>query len=306
MSHLSAQARAAIARASTEVGPWTAGAPVPVAIEDLRAAAREQALASDREEVAKVRDLHLGEHGILVRAYRPAGEVSAAVVHAHGGGFVFNDVEVHDALSRSLANRTGAWVLSVDYRRPPEVPFPGAVEDLDTVVAWLAGGGLAELGLAPDAPVAVHGDSAGGNLALVTALRHPGRFAALALVYPFLDPQVASASWLGAADAFGEVEARWYWEQYARTAADFDDPALAPLLSPDLHTLPPTLVLTAEHDPCRDEGEVLAARAAEAGVSVFALRLLGAVHGFYRHRDAFDVAEPTLRTVAGFLDQHLS
>lgn len=301
MSFLSSQARAAIARAADEPAPWSAG----TSIDELRAAARDQGLRAAREDVLEVRDLRVGEHRILVRAYRPSTAPRGLVLHAHGGGFVFNDVEVHDALSRSLANRTGAWVLSVDYRRPPEDPFPAAVHDMDAVVAWLDAGGLAELGLSATTPVVVHGDSAGGNLALVTALRHPGRFAAAALVYPFLDPQVAGASWAEAADAFGEVEGRWYWEQYARTAADFDDPALAPLLSEDLHTLPPTLVLTAEHDPCRDEGEALAARASEAGVAVFALRLLGAVHGFYRHPDAFDVAEPTLRTVAGFLDQHL-
>lgn len=300
MSFLSPQASAAI----------SAAAMAPESLQDVdiaadRAAARDQAAAATREDVAQVLDLRVGEHQILVRAYRPTEEPTGVVVHAHGGGFVFNDVEVHDALARSLANRTGAWVLSVDYRRPPEDRFPAAVEDLDAVVAWLDGGGLAELGLADDAPAAVHGDSAGGNLALVAALRNPGRFAAVALVYPFLDPTLDGESWRNALDAFGAAEGAWYWDAYARTPDDLRDPDLAPLLSPALGTLPATLVLTAEHDPCRDEGEALAAKLSGLGVEVFALRLLGAVHGFYRHPDSFDVAEPTLRTVAGFLSQHL-
>lgn len=304
MTFLAPQAAAAVTSAAGDPMPWEPG----VEIDDLRAAARARAAASAREEVLEVREVTVTTadgSSITLRAYRPVAEPTALVVHAHGGGFVFNDIEVHDALSRALANRTGAWVLSVDYRRPPEHRFPAAVEDLDAVVAWLADGGQAELGLAPDAPVAVHGDSAGGNLALVAALRHPGRFAAVALVYPFLDPRMTGESWRGALDAFGENEGAWYWDAYARTPEDFTDPAMAPLLSTALGTLPALLVLTAEHDPCRDEGEELAAKASAAGVEVFALRLLGAVHGFYRHPDAFDVAEPTLRTVAGFLSQHL-
>lgn len=297
MTFLDPQAAAAIASAVDEPQPWHEG----VSIEELRATAQTRAAAAPRESVLEVRDFTVGPAGIVVRGYRPVEAPQAVVLHAHGGGFVFNDIEVHDALARSLANRTGAWVLSIDYRRPPEHRFPAAVEDLDAVVAWLAAEGLAALGLGIQAPVAVHGDSAGGNLAVVAALRHPGRFAAVALVYPFLDPGMALESWCTAHEAFGQTEGAWYWEQYASCGADFDDPAMAPLRSPDLGTLPPTLVLSAEHDPCRDEGEKLAELASQAGAQVVAMRLLGAVHGFYRHPATFDVAEPVLRTVAGFL-----
>ena len=132
----------------------------------------------------------------------------------HGGGFVFNDIDVHDAAVRRLANRSGMAVLSVDYRRPPEHKFPAAPDDVDTVLRWLGESEWASL------PLLVHGDSAGANLALVAALRHPGLFAGVALIYPFLDPTGSFDSYATAANGFGRAEAQWYWQQYAATPAD--------------------------------------------------------------------------------------
>ena len=272
-------------------------------IEAARAEARAVAAAAPREDVAAVSDLDAD--GVPVRLYEPVGARPGVVVHLHGGGFVFHDVVVHDAAARRLANRTGMRVLSVDYRRPPEHRFPAAPDDVSRVVGWLDGG---PDGGAPSelrtGPVAVHGDSAGGNLALVAALRHPGRFAAVVLVYPFLDPTAGFDSYRTAADGFDPRDAAWYWEMYAGTPDDLTDPDLAPLLSDRLGSLPPTLVVTAEHDPLRDEGEHLAHLLAEAGVEVTATRYLGQVHGFWRHTDVFPAAEPLLRQTAAFLDQH--
>lgn len=249
--------------------------------------------------MAEVRDVDAD--GVPCRLYRPAGAAPGVVVHLHGGGFVFHDVDVHDPSARRLANRSGLAVLSVDYRRPPEHRFPAAPDDVSTVVAWLSREADA-LGLA--GPAYVHGDSAGGNLALVAALRHPGVFSAVALVYPFLDPTAGFDSYRTAAEGFDPREADWYWRQYAATEADLTDPDLAPLLSDRLGTLPPTLVVTAEHDPLRDEGEHLAALLAEAGVEVVGTRYLGQVHGFWRHPGVFPAAEPLMRQVAAFLRQH--
>jgi acetyl esterase len=205
---------------------------------------------------------------------------------------------VHDGIVRMLANRARTRVLSVEYRLPPEHRFPAAVDDVGTASSW------AERTLA--GPRFMHGDSAGANLALVDALRHPGRFRALVLIYPFLDPTASFDSYRTAADGFDPREAAWYWQQYAASAADLEDPDLAPLLSDQarLGTLPPTLVVTAEHDPLRDEGEELARRLAEAGVEVTATRYLGQLHGFWRHPAAFPSSEPALRQVAGFLAGH--
>ncbi|HET9498807.1 MAG TPA: alpha/beta hydrolase [Marmoricola sp.] len=288
------QARAAIAQA--------AGAQ-PVYADDFdlhasREEARAEAAAEPREHVDRIEDVHAD--GVPVRLYRPEG-ATGVIVHLHGGGFVFNDVDVHDAAARRLANRAGMAVVSVDYRRPPEHRFPAAPDDVDSVLRWLD----------REAPsydlqgsVFAHGDSAGGNLALVAALRNPGRFGAVALIYPFLDPTASFDSYRSAGDGFEPAEADWYWQQYAATPADLANPDLAPLLSDRLGTLPPTLVVTAEHDPLRDEGEELARRVSEEGVEVVATRYLGQVHGFWRHPHVFDAAEPLTRQVAAFFAQH--
>ena len=237
--------------------------------------------------------------GVACRLFTPQDALPGVIVHAHGGGFVLNDIDVHDAVCRRLANRARRAVLSVDYRRPPEDPFPAAPDDLDTVVRWLASGH------GPAGPYAAHGDSAGANLAVVAALRNPGFFAVLALVYPFLDPLIRFPSWAeGPASGFDPREADWYWRQYARSEADYDDPDLAPLLSDRLHTLPPTFIASAEHDPLRDEGEELARLIAETGVETVAVRCLGQTHGFWRHPQ-FAASEPLIRQVAGYIDQHL-
>jgi acetyl esterase len=292
------QARAAMAAQAAEPPVHEPGFDLAGARDE----ARGRALTDPREEVAEVRDVDAA--GVPARFYRPDGAVPGLVVHLHGGGFVLNDVEVHDAVVRRLANRSGLAVLSVDYRRPPEHRFPAAPDDVSAVVRWLTDGGTTTLDLPGDVPLLVHGDSAGANLALVAALRHPGRFAAVALIYPFLDPEMAGESYASAAEGFDPREAEWYWQQYAG-GADLRDPDLAPLRSDRLDTLPPTLVVTAEHDPLRDEGELLATRLADLGVEVVATRYLGMVHGFWRHPDVFDAAEPAMRQVAGFLQQHV-
>ena len=263
----------------------------------VRARDRELAAGEHREDVAAVLDLDAD--GVPCRLYRPATapEAGGVVVHLHGGGFVLNDVEVHDAACRRFANRARVPGLSVDFRRPPEDPFPAAPDDVDTVLRWLEG--RPEL----PGPTYAHGDSAGGNLALVAALRNPGRFRAVALVYPFLDPTMSSDSYRTAADGFDPRAAEWYWRQYAGDPAHLEHPDLAPLRSDRLGTLPPTLVVTAEHDPLRDEGEELARRLAAEGVDVVATRYLGQIHGFWRHPE-FVAAEPLMRQVAGFLAQH--
>lgn len=254
---------------------------------------RAEALAAPREEVAEVRDVDAG--GVPARLYLPEAH-DAVVLHAHGGGFVLHDVDVHDAVARRIANRTGAAVLSVDYRRPPEHPFPAAPDDVSAALTWLDGQpGLAGL------PTFAHGDSAGGNLALVVALRRPERFAGVVLIYPFLDPSSSYDSYRTAADGFEVAEAAWYWQQYAARPEDLEHPDLAPLRSDRLGLLPPTLVITAEHDPLRDEGEHLVAQLAEAGVEVVGTRYLGQLHGFWRHDGVFDAADPSLHQIAGWI-----
>ncbi|WP_344733459.1 alpha/beta hydrolase [Nocardioides fonticola] len=290
---LTPEARRAVEQAATEPQVFEEG----FDIEASRRAARELAAAQPREDVDEVVDLDAD--GVRCRLYRPAGARPGAVVHLHGGGFVFHDIDVHDAAARRLANRARRAVVSVDYRRPPEHPFPAAPDDVDTVLRWIDREGAAH-GL--DGPLYAHGDSAGGNLALVAALRHPGRFHAVALIYPFLDPTSGFDSYRTEQHAFDLREAEWYWQQYAADPADREHPDLAPLRSDRLWTLPPTLVVTAEHDPLRDEGERLAEMLAEHGVTVVATRYLGQIHGFWRHHDVFPAAQPLMLQVVGFFE----
>ncbi|MXG89539.1 alpha/beta hydrolase fold domain-containing protein [Nocardioides flavescens] len=293
---LSPEARRAVEHARGEPRVHAPGYDIAAA----RVAARELALAEPPLELAEVRDLDAD--GVPVRLYRPADAAPGVVVHLHGGGFVFNDVEVHDRPCRRFAHGLGIAVLSVDYRLAPEHRFPAAPDDVDTVLAWLE---REASSLDLDGPAYAHGDSAGANLALVAALRHPGRFRALVLHYPFLDPTAGFASYAEQADTgFDPEEAAWYWRQYAASAADLTDPDLAPLLSDRLGTLPPTLVTTAEHDPLRDEGERLVELIGEAGGQAVGTRWLGQLHGFWRHRQVFPAADQLMAQGASFIRSH--
>jgi acetyl esterase len=289
------EARKAVELAALDTPMWTDGYDIAAA----RDANRALALTEEPEDVAEVADLDAD--GVRVRLYRPEAAEPGVVVHTHGGGFVFHDVDVYDRPCRRLANRSRMTVLSIDYRLAPEHRFPAAPDDVDTVLGWLDREGA---GLGLEGPTFVYGDSAGGNLALVAALRNPGRFRAAVLIYPFLDPTAGFPSYeLGAAAAFDPREAAWYWQQYAASDADLVHHDLAPLSSDRLGTLPPTLVVTAEHDPLCDEGEHLAALIAEAGGDVTCTRYLGQIHGFSR-RAVFPASEQLFLHTSAFLRAH--
>lgn len=266
-------------------------------VDEQRRLARQQAAAEPREEVGHVEDVDAA--GVPCRLYLPARASGGAILFLHGGGFVFGDLDTHDPQARRMANRTGLAVLAVDYRRPPEHRFPAAPADVDAALAWLVGAAPA-LGLDVSRLVAL-GDSAGGNLALVAALRNPNVFAATVLVYPFIDPRQRYDSYRREAGGLGADEAAWYWQQYARSADDYADPDLAPIDSEALHTLPPTLVVAAEHDPLVDEDVELARLMREAGVPTELTTYAGMVHGFWRQPAMFDAAEESLAEIADFL-----
>jgi acetyl esterase len=272
-------------------------------IESEREAARAAGLAEPRERVDHVADVDAG--GVPARLYRP--RVGAdALVHLHGGGWVFGDLETHDAHCRRLANRTRRAVLAVDYRRAPEHPYPAASDDVDTAVAWLRHHGK-QLGVRSSRP-AVLGDSAGGQLALVAALRNPQFFSAAVLVYPCVDPAGAQPSYRTETGGLTAQEMDWFWGKYVPSANDRESPELNPLAADDatLTRMPPTLVLTAEHDPLVDEGERLAEALAAAGAPCVATRYLGMIHGFYGHPEVVDAAGAVLDHIAAFLDGSVS
>jgi acetyl esterase len=229
--------------------------------------------------VRTVRDLDAD--GVPVRLYQDSDEAETPVVlYAHGGGWVLGDLATHDGLCRLLAAETGWAVLAVDYRRAPEFPFPAAFEDLDTVLGWLRENGR-QYDLDPTA-VAVAGDSAGGLLAAVTARRErdAGRdLLAQVLICPTLSPAQDYPD-LGN-DGLRPQEMAEFWDLFCPPGVDRDQPDLDPFLA-DPAGLPPAVVVTAELDILRDEGERYAARLAAAGVPVVSTRYQHTVHNFPR------------------------
>ena len=236
--------------------------------------------------VASVEDVTLpGATGPLpARVYRPeASGPRPTVVLFHGGGWVIGDLDTHDSMARSLCRDCEAVVVSVDYRLAPEAPFPAAVEDAVAATRW-AGSELASLG--GSEVLAVAGDSAGGNLAAVVAqqLRDEGgpELAALLLVYPATDVTGDYPSREENAEGYFLDLATmvWFMGHYAGDPMHHTDPRLSPLRG-KLEGLPPTVVVTAEFDPLRDEGEAYAAALADAGVEVEVRRFDGMIHGFF-------------------------
>jgi acetyl esterase len=254
----------------------------------LRAVIRERAvLLQHPEPVGEVTDRTVpGPAGdIEVRIYCPT-DLSGpppVIVFAHGGGFVFCDLDSHDDLCRAMTNGVGAIVVSVGYRLAPESVWPAAVDDVYAVADWAAGQ-AGELGADP-ARMVVAGDSAGGNLAAVTALlardRGGPEIAGQLLVYPAIAADFGTESYRRFGDGYYNTATAmaWYWDQYVPNLADRGHPTASPLQA-DLGGLPPAVVITAGFDPLCSEGESYAKALAEASVTTIYRNYAGAVHGF--------------------------
>jgi acetyl esterase len=225
---------------------------------------------------------------IPVRVYRPAaaplGDPRPILVWYHGGGWVIGDLDTADVTCRSLANATGAIVVSVDYRLAPEHRFPAAVDDCVAALEWVIAHGD-ELGGDPSR-IAVGGDSAGGNLAAVVSLDARDKGIALRhqlLVYPVTDATLSQPSVEENAKGYLlEKETMvWFVDHYLGAQGDPKDPRLSPLHADELAGVAPATVFTAEFDPLRDEGEAYAERLREADVPVELTRFDGMVHSFF-------------------------
>jgi acetyl esterase len=239
------------------------------------------------EPVAKVEDrLIPGPAGqIAVRVYTPQGNAPFPVlVFFHGGGFVIGSIELYEEFCRALTNGASCIVVSVDYRLAPEHRFPAAVEDCYAATKWVAGN--AEVIAGDSTHIAVGGDSAGGNLAAVVALmaRDKGTppLVFQLLMYPTTSFAHDTLSTQENANGYflTRDDMLWFRSLYLRSDADRDNPYASPLRARDLRGLPPALVMTAEYDPLRDEGEAYATRLREAGVAVLCTRYNGMIHGF--------------------------
>ncbi len=222
---------------------------------------------------------------IPVRIYVPEGEgPHPGVVFFHGGGWVIGDLDSHDPLCRELASGAGCVVVAVHYRLAPEDRFPAATDDALAATRWVAEH-AAELGIDP-ARLAVAGDSAGGNLAAVTALRvrdegGPAlRFQLL--IYPVTDCRMGHPSMEENAEGYllTRDTMRWFIGHYLGDGGDPADPLASPLLAEDLSGLPPAHIIVAEYDPLRDEGIAYGERLRDAGVDVTVSNHAGMIHSF--------------------------
>ena len=221
-----------------------------------------------------------------MRIYTPQGSGPFPVlVYFHGGGWVIGNVDTHDPTCRTLTNAAGCVVVSVDYRLAPEHKFPAAVDDCYAATQWVAANAAAING--DSSRIAIGGDSAGGNLTAVVAIEARDKggppLVFQLLVYPVTDYSFSTPSYRDNGDGYllTKDSMVWFWDHYLRSEADGQDYRASPLRASDLTGLPPALVITAEYDPLRDEGEAYAARLQEAGVSVTCTRYDGMIHGFY-------------------------
>jgi acetyl esterase len=244
------------------------------------------------DPVASVEDADAD--GVPLRVYHSAGrEVVPALVWFHGGGWALGSLASHDGLCRTLAARSGCAVVAADYRLAPEDPYPAAVEDAWTATLWASRRFPA---------LAVGGDSAGGHLAAVTALSARDRGLPLSLqvlVYPVTDAGCDTPSYGKHAEVPNlTAEAmRWFWDQFCPDARRAE-PEASVLRARDLRGVAPALVLTAEYDVLRDEGEAYARRLVDADVPVTLTRYDGQIHGFLRMPATIERANHAIDEVA--------
>jgi acetyl esterase len=266
------------------------------------------AMQGAQEPVAIVEDRTLpGPAGTIpVRLYTPAIRGPLPVfVYLHGGGWVLGDIEGSDGFCRTFCNAAQCIVMSVGYRLAPENPFPAAVEDSYHAVLWASENAA---GFGGDATrLAVGGDSAGGNLtAVVTLIARDRGQPALKyqlLIYPVTDAACDAPSYSENADGYFLTRdaMQWFWGHYIGKEVHRSNPLVSPLRAISLKGLPPALVITAEYDPLRDEGEAYAERLRAAGVPVQLTRYDGMIHGFFMMGGVLDQGRRALEQAAAAL-----
>ena len=275
------------------------------------AQARESYLAMrapSTVELHEIRDIEAG--GVKCRLYRSSTATAAPLlIYYHGGGWVIGDLDTHDDICRKLARDAHCSVIAVDYRLAPEHPAPAALDDCIAATTWIFANAKS-LGI-DGARIAIGGDSAGGNLAALVAMHADVKPVFQLLVYPAVDARMGQPSHKDNAQGYllTADSMKWFLNHYLQGDEKKKlDPKVSPLLSSDemLKKSPPTLVITAEFDPLRDEGEAYAARLAAAGVPTSMVRFNGQIHAFFGMSELLDDAAAAIELSASYLRKYLN
>jgi len=282
----------------------------PQEARDMMAAMR--AAAPPGPEMASVRDTRVKVLGgyMPVRILTPNAHPRAVIVHYHGGGWVLGTIDDAEAVGLRLAQRSGCVVVLVDYRLAPEYRFPTAVDDAWAALEWAAAHAT-ELAGEP-VPLIVAGDSAGGNLAAVVAQRAVAAsgpaIALQVLAYPVTDCDLDTTSYTDPANQLMLTRDSmiWFWDHYVPVPAARLHPAASPLRVRNFLGLPPAVILTAEHDVLRDEGELYATQLLKAGVPVLHQRFEGQMHGFFTMVDLLPGAAAAMDFVVEGIEKRLA
>jgi acetyl esterase len=273
---------------------------------ETREAIRAATPVSGQPEMHSVEDVRIEtpDGAIRLRLYRPGPAPHAILVWAHGGGFVLGSVDEIDDFARALASESGCAVASVDYRLAPEHVFPAAVDDVELAARWACE--RVEQLVGAKVPVFLGGDSAGANLATAATRRlHEAgrcRINGNVLAYPSTEGPDAPSLRDFEAPFLGLREVAFFMSLYAPEPAMRQSPDFAPALAQNLDVLPPTLIITAEHDVITGQAEAYGRRLAEQGVDVTVVRHAGMIHGFLT-MDAFfaGAAGAAMRQISRFI-----
>lgn len=268
-----------------------------------------QQMSGKKEKVTIIEELSIpaDDHQIPVRLYRPKGNLSKspAIIYIHGGWFISGGFETHDAIARQIANATGAVILFVDYRLAPEHPFPAGLNDCKQATKWLIEN-AEQIGI-DQHKIGIVGDSAGGTLATSLATEMGNQLKFQVLIYPASDHTLSTQSWEMYKDGpvLNKEWGKQAWKWYLASDEDQKNPSAVPILMTDFKETPPTLVILAEHDPLRDEGEQLAQNMKKSGISVKTTFYKDMVHGFMHMGTILPEVQSAVKEIAEFATQNL-
>jgi acetyl esterase len=233
-----------------------------------------------------------------IRIYRPHSDQNApAMVYFHGGGWVLNFLDIYDAALHRLANQSGSVIISVNYQKAPEHPFPTPFDDCYATLCWVKSH-AAEIGIDPNR-IGIGGDSAGGNLAAAVAVKARDEKIELSyqlLVYPCIDRDFTTKSYVEYATKYGLTTRamEWFWDQYLQGEQHNENPYAAPMRAKTLAQVAPSIVITAQYDPLVSDSENYCAKLKNDGAEVIYKEFPGMIHGFFANVGATPAAHLAL------------